>query len=94
VWIESSVKTSGIESLLNDRVPMISVNYPEYFYTRQARQRFIRAIKEAPSNQMFSLSLPEEFSAAKQAILARGLEIGHCHNGRMFRSFLRMIGSV
>ncbi len=77
VWIESSVKTSGIEALLNERAGIISVSHPEYFYTRQSRQRFIRAIEESPSDRMFSLCLTEELASAKQAIVVRGLGVGH-----------------
>ncbi len=77
VWIESSVKTSGIEALLNERAAIISVSHPEYFYTRQSRQRFIQAIEDLPSDRMFSLCLTEELASAKQAIIARGLEVGN-----------------
>lgn len=76
VWVESSVKSSGIEVLLNPKLPMISVNHPEYFFTRESRKHFIDTVEQLSSPMMFSLCLTEELPAAKQAVTLRGLEVG------------------
>ena len=79
IWIESSIKTSGLEALLNGHAPIIAVRHPEYFYTRESKRRFIQTVNETPG-QMFSLCFQEELPNAKQAITMRGLEIGQVRN--------------
>jgi hypothetical protein len=76
VWVESSVKSTGVEVLLNHKLPIISVNHPEYFFTRESRRQFIATIEQLSSPVMFSLCLTEELQAAKQAVTLRGLEVG------------------
>ncbi|HUS12617.1 MAG TPA: hypothetical protein VMZ30_19260 [Pyrinomonadaceae bacterium] len=76
VWVESSVKSTGIEVLLDHQLPMISVNHPEYFFTRESRKRFIDTIEGLSSPVMFSLCITEELTAAKEAVTLRGLEVG------------------
>jgi hypothetical protein len=91
VWVESGAKTNGMEVMLNGRAPVISVSHPEYFATREARRQFVRRVDEAVGAEanktagvgadeaagvkMFSLCFPEDLSAAKEAIAARGLEV-------------------
>ena len=75
VWVESSFKSTGIEVLLNNKLPILSVNHPEYFFTREARKRFIDTV-ESNSSVMYSLCIAEELQEAKQAITLRGLEVG------------------
>jgi hypothetical protein len=77
VWVESSVKSTGIEVLLNRQLPIISVNHPEYFFTRESRKHFIDTVEQLSSPMMFSLCLAEELPAAKQAATLRGLEVRH-----------------
>ena len=76
VWVESSVKSNGIEVLLNNKLPIISINHPEYFFTRESRRQFVETIEHLSSPSMFSLCLAEEVPAAKQAAALRGLEVG------------------
>lgn len=76
VWVESSVKSTGIEVLLNPRLPIVAVNHPEYFFTRGSKRQFIATIERLNSPVMYSLCLTEELPAAKQAITLRGLEVG------------------
>lgn len=76
VWVESSVKSTGIEVLLDHKLPIISVNHPEYFFTRESRKQFIETIEHMRSPVMFSLCITEDLTAAKQAVTIRGLEVG------------------
>ncbi|MGI8838505.1 MAG: NBR1-Ig-like domain-containing protein [Pyrinomonadaceae bacterium] len=76
VWVESSVKSTGIEALLDHKLAIISINHPEYFFTRESRRQFIETVERLSSPQMFSLCLAEEVPGAKQAATLRGLEVG------------------
>lgn len=76
VWVETSVKSSGIEVLLNPKLPMISINHPEYFFTRESRRQFIGTVEHLNSPVMFSLCIAEELESAKQSVTLRGLEVG------------------
>lgn len=76
VWVESSVKSTGIEVLLDHQRPIISINHPEYFFTRESRRQFVETVEQLSSPQMFSLCLAEEVPGAKQAATLRGLEVG------------------
>jgi hypothetical protein len=76
VWVESSVKSTGFEVLLNPEVPTISINHPEYFFTRESRKHFIDAVEQLKSPVMFSLCFAGELEAAKQTVALRGLETG------------------
>lgn len=74
LWVESSVKSTGIEVLLDNNLPIVSVNHPEYFFTRESRKRFVDTV-ESNSAAMYSLCITEELQEAKQAITLRGLEV-------------------
>jgi len=76
VWVESATKSTGFEVLLNNQAPIISVNHPEYFFTRESRRKFVEKVEHLSSPTMFSMCFAEDFDAAKQAIALRGLEIG------------------
>ena len=76
VWLETAPKSTGFESLLNPRAPIVAVRQPEYFVTREAWRRFIRIIEEPPGQKLYSLCLNSDLTTAKQAIALRGLEVG------------------
>ena len=76
VWVESATKSTGFEVLLNGAAPIISVNHPEYFFTRESRRQFIEKVERLSSPTMFSLCFAEDIEPAKQAIALRGLELG------------------
>lgn len=59
VWIVSNIKMNGIQVLLRNDVPMISVNNRQYFDVPQSRERFAKALDEVRGRRMFSLSLIE-----------------------------------
>jgi hypothetical protein len=74
VWVESGVKSNGIEALLAPHAPVVSVNHHEYFDTRESRRAFVRAVGDA-SQPMLSLCFAEDLAAAKEIIGSRGLVI-------------------
>jgi hypothetical protein len=73
-WIESGVKSNGIEALLDERAPIIALNHQEYLYTRESRRAFIRTALDA-SQPLLSLCFVEDLLASKEMIGARGLVI-------------------
>ncbi|HEX3279817.1 MAG TPA: hypothetical protein VHR36_01185, partial [Pyrinomonadaceae bacterium] len=76
VWVESATKSTGFEVLLNNQAPIVSVDHPEYFFTRESRRHFIEKVEQLSSPTMFSMCFAEDIEPAKQAIALRGLEIG------------------
>ncbi|HEU4593565.1 MAG TPA: hypothetical protein VFS10_00250 [Pyrinomonadaceae bacterium] len=75
VWIESGMKTSGIEVLLNDRAPVVGARHEEYFATRAGRELYVKTIRAAGAKRMLSLSFPEEADAARSLLESRGLQV-------------------
>ena len=75
VWFESQPKTTGFEVLLNPRAPIIALNQPEFFLTRDALRKFITTVEASASQRMYSLCLADDLPKAKQAIVDRGLEM-------------------
>src|SRR5437660_9245345 len=75
-WIVSSVKSNGIESLLQPNVPMLAVNNLEYFGQPEARRRFAVALDSLLGKRVFSLSLTDEFDSALDLLNRRNLGIG------------------
>ncbi len=76
VWFETGPKSTAFEVLLNPRAPIIAVRQPEFFFTREAWQKFIRTVEQSPAQKMYSLCLNGDLPNAKQAVAVRGLEIG------------------
>ncbi|MDT5295466.1 MAG: hypothetical protein QOJ76_2346, partial [Acidobacteriota bacterium] len=74
-WVESGVKSNGIEALLDPDAPALTVSHPEYFATRTARESFVRNVESGPA-RMLSLCLPEDLSQAEEFIKSRGLAVG------------------
>jgi hypothetical protein len=75
VWLETCPESTGFEALLNPAAPIIAGRQPEYFFTREARRRFIQAVEAAPAPRMFSVCFAKYTDVCRQAIAARGLEI-------------------
>jgi hypothetical protein len=74
-WVESGVKSNGVEALINPDVPIVTASHPEYFATRTARANFIRTIEAGPA-RMLSLCQPEDLWQAKEYIKSRGFVVG------------------
>jgi hypothetical protein len=74
-WVESGIKSNGIEALLDADAPAVTVSHPEYFATRTARESFVRNVEAGPA-RMLSLCLPEDLAQAKEFIKSRGLSVG------------------
>lgn len=74
-WVVSGWKSAGLEAMLNANAPAINVNYPEFFTTREAQRRFVRAVEDAPRGRIYSLVFPGDLSDARELIRSRGLEI-------------------
>jgi Ig-like domain from next to BRCA1 gene len=75
VWVESGIKTNGVEALLNPDAPAVTVSHPEYFATREARRRFVRTVEGEPGETMYSLCFAEDILPAREFIKSRGLEV-------------------
>ncbi|MGH9967889.1 MAG: hypothetical protein ACREBG_08690 [Pyrinomonadaceae bacterium] len=76
VWVVSNIKTNGIQVLLRNDVPMLSVNNLPYFDMPQSRKRFAEALNAVRGRRMFSLSLVENLSESVDMIKNRGLRAG------------------
>jgi hypothetical protein len=74
-WVVSGNKTNGVEALVDADAPAVGVNYHEFFNTRTARERFVRAAEAAPA-PLYSLCLPEDLAQAKELIESRRLAVG------------------
>jgi hypothetical protein len=74
-WVESGNKSNGVEALVDADAPALNVNHHEYFASRMARERFVRAVEAAPV-PLYSLCLPEELAQAKELIESRKLSVG------------------
>lgn len=76
VWIESGIKTSGIEVMLNRHAPIIGVRSPEYFVTTESKERFKRTLAAAEGKKMFTLCFVEDYQDALNTLKSRGLAAG------------------
>lgn len=74
-WVESGVKSNGVEALIAPTLPVVTVSHPEYFVTRAARADFIRTVEAGPA-RMLSLCMPEDLRQAKDYVKSRGLVVG------------------
>lgn len=75
-WIVSSMKTNGIEVLLNPGAPMLAVNNPEYFDRKQSRDRLARALGDLQGKRIFSLVMMDDFDTAMGYLTRRKFSIG------------------
>src|SRR5688572_28009234 len=76
VWIESSMKTSGLEILLNDKAPVIGLRSHESFAVREGRVRFVQALERAAGKRMFTICFAEDLAQSLEFIKLRGLVAG------------------
>jgi hypothetical protein len=76
IWIESSMKTAGLEILLNDKAPVIGLRSYESFANPEGRLRFVNAIELAADKRMFTLCFAEDLNASLECIKSRGLIAG------------------
>ncbi len=75
LWIESGMKTSGIEVLLNDDVPVLGTRTHEYFVNEESRKRFSSALERGGGSRMRSLSFAEDIDSALELIASRDLRV-------------------
>ncbi|HWS89132.1 MAG TPA: hypothetical protein VN282_19325 [Pyrinomonadaceae bacterium] len=71
-WVESGPKSNGVEALIDPTLPIVSASHPEYFATRDARQRFVRTVESGPQ-RMLSFCMPEDLWQAREYVKSRGL---------------------
>ena len=76
VWIESGIKTSGIQLLLNDKAPVIGLRSHESFAVREGRQRFVQAVETAAGKRMFTICFAEDLAQSLEFIKLRDLVAG------------------
>jgi hypothetical protein len=76
-WIVSSVKTNGVEALLRPNVPMLEVNYNEYFVKPAARKLFANALQNLRGKRVFSLAFEEDVDSAVRSLQQRNLVAGN-----------------
>jgi hypothetical protein len=74
-WVESGVKSNGVEALIDPEVPIVTASHPEYFATRTARANFIKTVEAGPA-RMLSIVQPEDLWQAKEYVKSRGLVVG------------------
>jgi len=79
-WIVSSVKSNGVEALLRPQVPMLGINYNEYFDKPASRQLFGRALDNLRGKHTYSLVLDDELDSALDSLKRRNLGTGHVSN--------------
>ncbi|HYJ05909.1 MAG TPA: hypothetical protein VEX43_12305 [Chthoniobacterales bacterium] len=76
VWIESGIKTSGLEILLNDKAPVIGLRSHESFVSADSRRRFVHALDRATGKRMFTICFAEDLPQLLEFIKLRGLVAG------------------
>jgi hypothetical protein len=76
VWVESGMKSSGVESVLRPGLPVVNVRAQEYFETRESAKTFISALDAAGDKKLYSLCFAEDLKTAQRAIESRGLKVG------------------
>jgi hypothetical protein len=74
-WVESGVKSTGVEVLIDPHAPVLTVSHQENFATRPARETFVSVVEAAPA-RMLSLCLPEDLKQARELIESRKLSVG------------------
>jgi len=75
VWVESGMKSNGVEALLSPETPVLGVRHHEFFTTDESWRRFAGAVGAARGRRALSLCLPEELPAAVAVVRSRGLSV-------------------
>jgi hypothetical protein len=95
VWVESGMKSNGIEALLSPEAPVLGVRHHEFFTTGEAWRRFAEAVTAARGRRALSLCLPEELPAALSVVRSRGLGVQRfAHVELPFFSERRRVGMM
>jgi hypothetical protein len=76
LWIETTYKTSAIQALLKPEAPAVGVRVLEYFVNPIARKKVADVLSEHRDKRMFTLTDRENYDAARNALVARGLVMG------------------
>lgn len=79
-WIVSGVKTNGLEALLRPGVPMLGINYDEYFAKPESRQLFSSALDNLRRKRIYSLVLNDDLDSALRFLGQRNLEAAQISN--------------
>lgn len=75
-WIVSTVKSSGVQVLLRNDIPMVALHNNEYFDMPESRKRFDRTLNENQGRRMFALSLIDDLDACLANLERHGFQIG------------------
>jgi hypothetical protein len=75
-WIVSDVKTNGPEVLLRPNVPMLGVNYHEYFAWPEGNRRFSQTLEGLREKRLYTLILDPDPQLALEALTQRKLIVG------------------
>lgn len=76
VWVNSSMKTSGLEVLLNKTAPLIGLRTEEVFTTKAGQTVFAQALKNVAGKRMFTLAFADDVPAALVCLTSHGLVAG------------------
>ncbi len=79
-WIVSSVKTSGVEALLRPNVPILGINYNEYFDKPAGRSLFRDALANLRGKRVYSLAFTEDVDSALKYLQQRNLTAGQVND--------------
>ena len=74
-WVDTGPKANAFEVLARPGAPVIGVNHHEFFTTRPARERFVRALLAAPA-PLYSLCMPEDLAEARRHLESHLLSAG------------------
>lgn len=74
-WVESGIKTNGMEALLRPGAPIVNVRQHEYFTGGASARRFAAALDHAAGEKFYSLCFPESLKEAQGFIESRGLKV-------------------
>lgn len=75
-WLISAVKSSGLQVLLRNDVPMIGIHNSEYFLTPKSIERFRQALKANKGKRLFTLIPAEQPDSSNENMRALGFDPG------------------
>jgi len=74
-WVEAGTLTSCFQSLLGPEKPILCAYVHDYFYGREGRERFDRALAASAGRPVGSLCVESDLASCRRVLAARGLEI-------------------